>query len=58
MRTPSAISLPASTAERAIGSDRSRSITPAFASCASAIAVAKVANAAVWPMIPGIRKLT
>ena len=58
MRMASAISLPASTAERAIGSERRRSMTPALASCASAIAVAKVANAAVWPMIPGIRKLT
>ena len=51
-------SRPARTADRAIGSERSRSMTPLLRSCASAIAVAKVANAAVWPMMPGIRKLT
>ena len=54
----SATSRPASTAERAIGIDRSRSITPFFSSCASAMAVPNVANAAVCAMIPGIRKLT
>ena len=48
----------AGTAERAIGIDRSRSITPFFSSWASAIAVPKHANAAVCAMIPGIRKLT
>ena len=58
MREVSATSRPASTAERAIGIDRSRSITPFCSSMASAIAVPKVAKAAVWPMIPGIRKLT
>ena len=58
IRPVSATSRPASTAERAIGIDRSRSITPFFSSMASAMAVPKVANAAVWPMIPGIRKLT
>jgi len=39
IRAVSATRRPASTAERAIGIDRSRSITPFFSSCASAIAV-------------------
>ena len=58
IRPVSATSRPASTAERAIGIDRSRSITPFFSSCARAMAVPNVANAAVCAMIPGIRKLT
>ena len=41
-----------------MGIDRSRSITPFFSSCASAIAVANEPNATVWPIIPGIRKST
>ncbi len=49
------MSRPANTAERAMGMARNRSMTSFFASCASAIAVAKVANAAVCPMMPGIR---
>ncbi len=52
IRPVSATRRPASTAERAIGIDRSRSMTPFFSSWASAMAVPKVANAAVWPMIP------
>ena len=58
IRPVSATSRPASTAERAIGIDRSRSITPFFSSTASAMAVANEANAAVCATIPGIRKLT
>ena len=58
IRRVSATRRPASTAERAIGIDFSRSITPFFSSWASAMAVPNVANAADWPMIPGIRKLT
>ena len=58
IRPVSATRRPASTAERAIGIDRSRSITPFWSSCASAMAVPKVANAALCAMIPGIRKLT
>ena len=58
IRPVSATSRPVSTAERAIGIDRSRSITPFFSSCASAMAVANDANAAVCAMMPGIRKLT
>ncbi len=55
IRTVSATRRPASTAERAIGIERSRSMTPFCNSCANAMAVPKLANAAVWPMIPGIR---
>ena len=55
IRIVSATRRPTSTAERAIGIDRSRSITPFCSSWASAIAVPKHANAAVWPMMPGIR---
>ena len=58
IRPVSATSRPASTAERAIGIDRSRSITPFFSSMASAMAVPNEANAAVCATIPGIRKLT
>ena len=58
IRRVSATSRPASTAERAIGIDRSRSMTPFFSSCASTMAVPNVANAAVCAMMPGIRKLT
>ncbi len=41
-----------------MGIDRSRSMTPFCNSWASAMAVPKLANAAVWAMIPGIRKFT
>ena len=58
IRRVSATSRPASTADRAIGIDRSRSITPFCSSWASAMAVPKLANAAVCAMIPGIKKLT
>ena len=58
IRSESATSRPDSTADRAIGIDRSRSMTPFFSSWASAMAVPKQANAAVCAMIPGIRKLT
>ena len=58
IRRVSATSRPVSTAERAIGIDRSRSMTPLFSSWASEMAVPKQANAAVCAMIPGIRKLT
>jgi len=54
----SAISRPARTADRAIGIDRSRSMTPFCSSWASEMAVPKQAKAAVWAMIPGIRKST
>ena len=46
---------PLSTAERAIGSDRNRSIRPLVMSSATAIAVVIEANASVWTKIPGIR---
>jgi hypothetical protein len=58
IRMVSATSRPVSTADRAIGIDFSRSITPFFSSCASTMAVPNVANAAVCAMMPGIRKLT
>ena len=49
---------PASTAERAIGSERKRSIRPLRRSSLSPIAVTKPPNAIDWVMIPGIRKST
>ena len=47
---------PASTAERAIGSERKRSIRPLFRSSARPSAVTKPPKAIVWTKIPGIRK--
>ena len=47
---------PASTAERAMGSERKRSIRPLLRSSDRPIAVTKPPNAMVWAMIPGIRK--
>ena len=41
-----------------MGMERSRSMTPFLSSRAKAMAVPKEAKAAVWPMMPGIRKLT
>ena len=49
---------PVRTAERAIGSDRKRSISPFFRSSESPSAVTKPPNAIVCTMIPGIRKST
>ena len=49
---------PVSTAERAIGSDRKRSIRPFFRSSASPSAVTKPPKTIDWTMIPGIRKST
>ena len=49
---------PASTAERAIGSERKRSIRPLLRSSDSPIAVTNPPNDIVWTMIPGIRKST
>ena len=51
----SARARPASTAERAIGSERKRSTTPVAMSSASPTAVPMIANANVWTMIPAIR---
>jgi hypothetical protein len=50
--------LPASTAPRAIGSERKRSIRPFLRSSARPIAVTKPPNDMVCTMIPGIRKST
>ena len=58
LSTMSAIVRPASTAERAIGSERKRSIRPLRRSSLSPIAVTKPPNAIDWVMIPGIRKST
>ena len=52
----SAIVRPASTAARAIGSERKRSISPRFRSSASPSAVAKPPKAMFWITMPGIRK--
>jgi hypothetical protein len=47
---------PLSTAERAIGSERKRSINPFLRSSDSPSAVTKPPKDIVWTMIPGIRK--
>ena len=47
---------PASTARRAIGSERKRSMRPRFMSSARPRAVAKPPNAIHWTMIPGSMK--
>ena len=47
-----------STAERAIGSDRKRSMSPFFKSSASPSAVTNPPKTIDWTMIPGIRKST
>jgi hypothetical protein len=49
---------PASTAERAMGSERKRSMRPLRRSSESPIAVTKPPKDIVWTMIPGIRKST
>ncbi len=54
-RTRSAIVRPASTAERAIGSERNRSISPLRRSSASPTAVFTAPNATVCTKMPGIR---
>ena len=57
IRTRSPSVRPASTAERAIGSDRKRSISPVDRSSASPTPVVVDANAVVCTKIPAIRKL-
>jgi hypothetical protein len=57
-RTRSASVRPARTAERAMGSDRNRSINPWLRSVASPIAVFSAPNVTVCTKIPGIRKST
>ena len=49
---------PPSTAERAIGSERKRSIRPLRRSSDSPMAVTKPPNDIVWITMPGIRKST
>ena len=44
-----------STAERAIGSDRKRSMIPLLTSSVMPIAVVAAANAMVWAKMPGMR---
>ena len=56
--TASAAVRPMSTAERAIGSERKRSTTPAFMSAVRPRPVINAPQIAVWTMIPGIRKST
>ena len=55
LRVVSASTRPASTAERAIGSVRSRSRRPLFLSSASPMAVWMAPKATVCTKIPGIR---
>ena len=54
--TTSASVRPASTAERAIGSERKRSIRPFLRSSLSPSAVTNPPKAMFWTMMPGIRK--
>ena len=56
--TTSAAVRPKSTAEREIGSERKRSITPAARSVLRPMPVISAPKTAVWTMIPGIRKST
>ena len=56
--TTSASVRPASTAARAIGSERKRSIRPLCRSSLSPSAVTNPPKAVFWTMIPGIRKST
>ena len=58
LRTKSARVRPTSTAERAIGSDRNRSIRPLLRSSASPTPVVSAPNTIVCTKIPGIRKFT
>ena len=56
--TTSASVRPASTAARAIGSERKRSTRPLWTSSLSPSAVTKPPKAMFWTMIPGIRNST
>ena len=49
---------PTSTAERAIGSERNRSMMPFFRSSASPTAVVVAPKIAFWTKMPGIRNST
>ena len=49
---------PATTADRAIGSERKRSMMPVLKSSARPIAVFVDPNKAFWTKIPGIRNWT
>ena len=53
IRTPSAVIRPLMTAERAIGSERNRSITPRWKSAFSASAVVNGRKQTLWTRIPG-----
>ena len=55
LRTRSASVRPASTADRAMGSERNRSIRPLCRSSASPMPVAMAPNTAVCTKMPGIR---
>ena len=56
--TTSASVRPASTAARAMGSERKRSMRPLWRSSLRPSAVTKPPKAMFWTMIPGIRKST
>ena len=58
LRTASASVRPARTADRAIASDRKRSMRPVLTSAASPIAVFMEPKATVWANTPGMRKST
>jgi hypothetical protein len=55
LRTTSAEVLPASTADRAIGSAWNRSSRPLLTSAASPTAVPIAPNTDIWTKMPGIR---
>ena len=57
LRARSAKVRPASTAERAIGRDRNRSMTPLDRSSVSPSAVWPAPNVEIWTIRPGSRKM-
>ena len=58
LRAESPRARPTTTAEREIGSDLNRSISPFSISCARPTAVPASVNATVWTKIPGIKSWT
>ena len=58
LRDRSASVRPARTADRAMGNDRNRSISPDFMSVARPTAVASAPNTTIWTNTPGMRKST
>ena len=58
LRVKSASVRPASTAERAVGRDRNRSMTPLMRSLCSPYAVVLAPKTANWARMPGMSQLT